>query len=142
MRKYLTTSNVYWNRFDFSVVKQMPFKENEIDKCTVIKGDLLVCEGGDIGRSAIWDFDYDICIQNHLHRLRPKGEIVIFFYYYVLMLLKENNLIGGKGIGLLGLSSNELHKIMLPIPPFAEQKRIVKTIKQLFKQIDKIMENL
>ena len=66
---YITTSNVYWNRFDLSEIKKMYFKDSEIDKCTITKGDLLVCEGGDIGRSAIWSFDYDICIQNHIHRL-------------------------------------------------------------------------
>lgn len=48
MKDYLTTSNVYWNKFDFTVIKQMSFKESELDKCTVTKGDLLVCEGGDI----------------------------------------------------------------------------------------------
>ena len=111
MRSYLTTSNVYWNEFDFTVIKQMPYKESELDKCTVTKGDLLVCEGGDIGRSAIWNYDYDICIQNHIHKLRAKGDLCVAFYYYVLVYLKENNLIGGKGIGLLGLSSNALHKI-------------------------------
>ena len=111
LRNYLTTSNVYWNQFDLSLVKQMPFRDNELEKCTVQKGDLLVCEGGDIGRSAIWNFDYNICIQNHIHRLRPKGDLNVLFYYYVLRFLKEHNRIGGKGIGLLGLSSNELHKI-------------------------------
>ena len=50
-KDYLTTSNVYWNKFDFTAIKQMPFKESELNKCTVTKGDLLVCEGGDIGRS-------------------------------------------------------------------------------------------
>ena len=105
-KDYLTTSNVYWNKFDFTVIKQMPFKESELDKCTVTKGDLLVCEGGDIGRSAIWNYDYDICIQNHIHRLRPKINLCVPFYYYTFAYLKENNLIGGKGIGLLGLSSN------------------------------------
>ena len=100
-RNYLTTSNVYWNQFDLSIIKQMPFKDNELEKCTVEKGDLLVCEGGDIGRSAIWNFDYNICIQNHIHRLRPKGDLNVLFYYYVLRFLKEHNLIGGKGIGLL-----------------------------------------
>lgn len=81
LRNYLTTSNVYWNQFDLSLVKQMPFRDNELEKCTVQKGDLLVCEGGDIGRSAIWNFDYNICIQNHIHRLRPKGDLNVSFYY-------------------------------------------------------------
>ena len=142
MRNYLTTSNVYWNKFDFTVIKQMPFKESELDKCTVTKGDLLVCEGGDIGRSAIWNYDYDICIQNHIHRLRPKIDLCVLFYYYALAYLKENNLIGGKGIGLLGLSSNALHKIELPLPPLTEQQRIVQKIEELFSVLDNIQKAL
>ena len=142
IRNYLTTSNVYWNKFDFTVIKQMPFKESELDKCTVTKGDLLVCEGGDIGRSAIWNYDYDICIQNHIHRLRPKIDLCVLFYYYALAYLKENNLIGGKGIGLLGLSSNALHKIELPLPPLTEQQRIVQKIEELFSVLDNIQNAL
>ena len=120
----------------------MPFKESEIDKYTVKKGDLLVCEGGDIGRAAIWSFDYDICIQNHLHRLRPKGCICVPFFYYVLKLLKEKDLMGGKGIGLMGLSSGELHKISIPIPPLTEQKRIVHKVESLYYALDTIDQNL
>ena len=142
LRNYLTTSNVYWNQFDLSLVKQMPFRDNELEKCTVQKGDLLVCEGGDIGRSAIWNFDYNICIQNHIHRLRPKGDLNVLFYYYVLRFLKEHNRIGGKGIGLLGLSSNELHKIGMPLPPRKEQDRIVLKIEELFSVFDNIQKAL
>ena len=142
MRDYLTTSNVYWDTFDLSVVKQMLFKENELEKCTVVNGDLLVCEGGDVGRSAIWSLDYDICIQNHLHRLRPKAELSVRFYYHVLKYLKDNNMIGGKGIGLLGLSSKELHKLPFPLPPYNEQQRIVNKIEELFTSLDNIQKAL
>ena len=142
LRNYLTTSNVYWNQFDLSLIKQMPFRDNELEKCTVQKGDLLVCEGGDVGRSAIWNFDYNICIQNHIHRLRPKGDLNVSFYYYVLRFLKEHNRIGGKGIGLLGLSSNELHKIGMPLPPRKEQDRIVLKIEELFSVLDNIQNAL
>lgn len=143
LKDYLTTSNVYWNSFDFSVIKKMFFKESELNKCQITKGDLLVCEGGDIGRAAIWDYDYDICIQNHLHRLRPKvNGICVSFYYYVLYYLKINNMIGGKGIGLLGLSSNALHKLHVPFPPLNEQHRIVAKIEEIFAQLDAIEASL
>ena len=143
LKDYLTTSNVYWNSFDFSVIKKMLFKESELNKCQITKGDLLVCEGGDIGRAAIWDYDYDICIQNHLHRLRPKvNGLCVSFYYYVLYYLKINNLIGGKGIGLLGLSSNALHKLHVPFPSLNEQHRIVSKIEEIFTQLDAIEASL
>ena len=139
---YLTTSNVYWNTFDLSVVKEMRFKESEIEKCTVRKGDLLVCEGGDIGRSAIWDKDYSICIQNHLHRLRPKRNVVPLLFLYFIMYLKLTNNLEGKGIGLQGFSSGLLDKLEVPLPPFHEQIRIVDKIQETFNAIDSIAESL
>ena len=139
---YITTSNVYWNRFVLSGLKKMFFKDSEIDKCTVTKGDLLVCEGGDIGRSAIWNFDYDICIQNHIHRLRAKGDISHLLYLYVLMFYKWTDRIHGKGIGLQGLSSGLLDKLIVPLPPYAEQLQIVSKIEELFSVLDSIKESI
>ena len=133
-RRYITTSNVYWDHFDLSSVKTMFFKTEEIDKCTVTKGDLLVCEGGDIGRAAIWNFDFDICIQNHLHRLRSKlTGICVKFYYYVLMFYKNINFISGRGIGLQGLSSKKLHNIIVPMPPKDVQTLIVEKLDSSFE---------
>ena len=125
LRKYLTTSNVYWNRFDFTEVRKMFFLDSEIEKCCVRRGDLLVCEGGDIGRAAIWNFDEDICIQNHIHRLRAYYPVSIEFYFSVFALYKGIGRIGGKGIGIQGLSSGALHNLIIPVPPVAEQERIV-----------------
>ncbi|MBO6255275.1 MAG: restriction endonuclease subunit S [Bacteroidaceae bacterium] len=142
LKPYLTTSNVYWDSFDFTEVKQMYFKDSEIDKCTVQKGDLLVCEGGDIGRAAIWNYDHDICIQNHIHRLRAKGMIDHRLYLYVLMLYKWTDKIHGKGIGLQGLSSGLLDKLIIPVSPYNEQKRIVAKIEELFAVLDEIKESL
>ena len=124
LRKYLTTSNLYWDYFDFSKIKEMYFSDSEIEKCTITKGDLLVCEGGDVGRAAIWSYDYDMCIQNHIHRLRAYLPICTRFFYYVLRYYKHIGLIGGKGIGIQGLSSKALHDIIIPLPTLAEQERI------------------
>ena len=135
---YITTSNVYWNSFELGNLKIMPFTDSEIEKCTVKKGDLLVCEGGDIGRAAIWQFENEIRIQNHLHRLRPYDRIYTKFYYYIMYLYKANGRINGNGIGLQGLSSNALHNIIVPVPPVEEQKRIVDSIDSVLSLIEQI----
>ena len=140
LKKYLTTSNVYWNRFDFSNVKEMYFKDDEIEKCSIKKGDLLVCEGGDIGRAAIWDKDDEMCIQNHIHRLRAYIEISTKYIYYIFWLFKRNGVIGGKGIGIQGLSANALHNILIPFPPLNEQFKIVSKLEAILAVSDKYEE--
>lgn len=126
--EYITTSNLYWNRFELDSLRKMYFTKAEIEKCTVTKGDLLVCEGGDIGRAAIWNYDFDIRIQNHIHRLRSIIPICTEFYYYIFYLYKKTGWIGGKGIGIQGLSSKALHNLLFPLPPVNEQYRIIKEL--------------
>ena len=137
---YITTSNLYWSRFELDSLREMYFTDEEIEKCTATKGDLLVCEGGDIGRAAIWPFDYEIRIQNHIHRLRAYVPICTEYYYYLFFLYKHVGWIGGKGIGIQGLSSNALHALLFPLPPLAEQERIVAKIKTIEPYTDRYTE--
>lgn len=132
---YITTSNVYWNSFALENLKTMYYKDSEIEKCSATKGDLLVLEGGDIGRAAIWNYDYDIRIQNHIHRLRPLNGVNVEFYYLVFFLYKNSNSIEGRGIGLQGLSANRLKSLVVPLPTYHEQLIIVKTINKIFDLI-------
>ena len=127
-RQYITTSNLYWGYFKLDNLREMLFTDDEIKKCSVSKGDLLVCEGGDIGRTAIWNYNYPMCIQNHIHKLRPYLSVNIDFYYYVFYVYKNSSLIGGKGIGIQGLSSNALDQLIIPLPPTQEQLRIIEEI--------------
>ncbi|EXY66218.1 restriction endonuclease subunit S [Bacteroides fragilis] len=135
MLPYITTSNLYWGQFDLSSVRQMYFKDSEIEKCSVSNGDLLVCEGGDIGRAAIWPYDTPMCIQNHIHKLRSYNQLDTLFYYYIFQAYKYNGYIGGKGIGIQGLSSKALHNMLVPLPPINEQIRITSKISSLFQFI-------
>lgn len=139
--EYITTSNLYWNYFELDNLKTMLFKDSEIEKCTVQKGDLLVCEGGEVGRSAIWTFDKTVCIQNHIHRLRAyDSKLNVLFYYHVMYLFKVSKVIDNyaKGIGIKGLSSNALGSILVPLPPLAEQKKIVEIIEQMLPLCEKL----
>lgn len=140
--RYITTSNLYWDRFDLNEVRTMPFTEAEKEKYRATKGDLLVCEGGDVGRAAIWPYDFDVMIQNHIHRLRPKTNLSVRFFYYIFLLYKQQGLIGGKGIAILGLSSRELDRMVVPVPPVEEQHRIVAGIKTLFTVLEEIQTGL
>ena len=135
LMKYVTTSNLYWDGFVLDNLKEMPFKENEIERCMAVKGDLLVCEGGDIGRSCIWNYDFPIMLQNHIHKLRPYIPVCTKFFYYIFNLYNLTGLIGGKGIGIQGFSSKALHNTLVPLPPLKEQHRIVAQIEKLFEQL-------
>lgn len=134
-RQYITTSNLYWDSFKLDSLREMLFTDEEVEKCSLKKNDLLVCEGGDIGRAAIWHIDIPMCIQNHIHRLRAYETVEVYFYYYAFYLYKYSGLIGGKGIGIQGLSSNALAKLLFPLPPLQEQKRIVEAIRTIFSKI-------
>lgn len=138
--EYITTSNVYWNHFELEKLKTMLFTEAELEKFTVQKGDLLVLEGGDCGRAAIWSYDFPMRIQNHIHRLRPYGAICLEYFYHVFYLYKHTGMINGKGIAIQGLSANALHTLTAPLPPLAEQKRIVAKIEELLPLIDRYEE--
>jgi len=132
---YITTSNLYWDRFELDNLKRMRFTDEEIEKCTATFGDLLVCEGGDIGRAAIWNYPYDIRIQNHIHKLRAYKQLCTKFFFWVFYFYKATGRIGGKGIGIQGLSSKALDNILIPLPPLKEQQRIVAQIEKLFEQL-------
>lgn len=137
--EYITTSNLYWDRFELKKLRKMYYKDEEIEKYSVRKGDLLVCEGGDVGRAAIWCYDNSVCLQNHIHKLRPYTDLNVRFYYYVFYLYKLTGKIAGKGIGLKGLSSGVLDKLIVPLPPLAEQNAIVDKLSVLMKYCDNII---
>ena len=137
LKKYITTSNLYWDTFDLSEVRTMYFTDDELDKYTIKKGDLVLCNGGDVGRAAIWSYDKDICYQNHISRMRPKTNgIENRFFLYVLKFYKEQNMLKGKGIGISSLSASDLLSVIIPLPSLFEQQRIVAKIEELFAKLD------
>ena len=135
LHPYITTSNVYWGHFSLDRVKEMPFTKDEFAKCSIVPGDLLVCEGGDVGRAAIWEKDIPMCIQNHIHRLRAYYPVCTAFYYFAFFVYKSIGLIGGKGIGIQGLSSGALGKLIFPLPSLAEQERIVNQVEIILEKL-------
>jgi len=137
---YLCALNVKWYSFDFSTLKQIRLEETEKERYLVKKGDLLICEGGDVGRSAIWDSDKAIYYQNALHRVRFYYDINQYFFLYVLNYYKNLGLIDevSGGVTIKHFTQNSMQKLLFPLPPLEEQNRIVETIKRLFQQIDNL----
>ncbi len=128
-RPFLRTSNVLWGRFDLADVDAMFFTGEEFFAKSLRRGDLLVCEGGDIGRAAVWEGQLAECsFQNHLHRLRPKRpSISPEFYQFALEGgITLFGLIEGVGnrTTIPNLSRSRLAELAVPLPPFDEQRKI------------------
>ncbi len=79
---YLRNANVQWFNFDLSDLKSIKVKKEELENVSTIKGDLIICEGGEPGRSAIWKYDYPIVIQKALHRVRFQSKIIPEYVNY------------------------------------------------------------
>ena len=138
-RPYLCSINVYWTGIDLSTVKQARFDDSELSKYQLHKGDLLICEGGDVGRSAVWDRDEEMYYQNALHRVRFYGNIEPRFFQLLMESYKGAKILDNysKGMTIKHLVQNSLNSIYFPLPPLAEQRRIVEKIKQLTPYLEK-----
>ena len=140
LRDYITTSNLYWGEFELDNVKQMPIEESELERCTAKKGDLLICEGGEAGRAAVWAFDKEVCFQNHVHRARMYQNISPFYAYRYFEKLNATGEIENyrKGVGISNMSGKALASVIFALPPLAEQHRIVAKVDELMALCDQL----
>lgn len=139
-RKYLGNDNVQWGYFKLDEVKEMKFRDLELERFRVRQGDLLVCEGGDPGRCALWDSNEEMYYQKALHRVRVGSELdVRFLFYYLLHIGNTREILqyytGGATIKHLPAAA--LNRVMIRYPPLAEQRRIA----DVLSAYDKLIEN-
>lgn len=141
---YLRSVNVQWGYTDLSDVKEMKFEPEEIERYTIKKNDLLICEGGDVGRCCVWNKNESILYQNAIHRVRFYNSINCNFYMYFMMYLEAKGTLKGisNGVTIKHLTNTVLSNITIPLPPLVEQERIVNAVETLFAQIDKIAEQI
>ena len=137
---YLCSINIYWTGIDLSTVKQARFEENELYKYKLQRGDLLICEGGDVGRSAVWESDENMYYQNALHRVRFFGNINPYYFRLIMEFYKANKTLDdlSKGMTIKHLVQSALHSIYFPLPPLDEQKRIVNTVSHILTKIEQL----
>lgn len=142
---YLCSINVQWGYFDLTTIKEMRFEESELERYSVKKGDLLICEGGDTGRCAIWNSDDIMYYQNALHRVRFENNTLLsIFFQFVMLYLKTNGEIDkySKGQTIKHLVKSSLMSIPTPVPPLAIQQEFAKKIEAIEAQKELIKQSI
>lgn len=137
---FLRTSNVFWDEIDLSTADEMAIPAHELAEKLLRPGDLLVCEGGEIGRAAIWNGETEVMsFQNHLHRLRPlRSDVEPRFYVYFLQAgFTQLGIFEGAGnkTTIPNLSRNRLAALDVPHPDRGEQHSIVRALAHIRKAI-------
>ena len=140
---YLRNINVRWFEFDVSDLLEMPFEMQEADRYSIKHGDLVICEGGEPGRCAVWDKTEPIMFQKALHRVRFFGEINSHFISNIIYLYCLNGFITTffTGSGIKHLTGESLANIPIPMPPIKEQQRILKSVNSFDIIIQQITDN-
>lgn len=140
MVPFLRTSNVLWDDIDLTEVDEMSIPSDELPSKSLKAGDLLVCEGGEIGRAAIWDGRVPVmAFQNHLHRLRPIRHDVEprFYVYFLQSAFTQLGIFEGAGnkTTIPNLSRNRLASLDIPHPPLTEQQKIARALAKVREAI-------
>ena len=145
---YLGNVAVRWGSFNVDHSQTMLFEKEELYKYQAIKGDIILCEGGEPGRCAIWEEDWPICLQKALHRIRINKDIAdpYYVYYYLTAFIKS-----GKaepfftGSTIKHLPRERLISLELKLPSLEEQKRrasIIRSIDDKISVNNRINHNL
>ena len=139
-KPYLCSINVYWSGINLSTVKEARFEKDELSKYCLKEGDLLICEGGDVGRSAIWRDNREMYYQNALHRVRFFGGISPDYFHMILECYKNNKILeeNSKGMTIKHLVQSSLNSIYFPLPPLKEQHRIVATYRSILPALEQL----
>lgn len=136
---YLRSTNVQWRTPDVSDMKEMWFANGEMDQLRVRKGDLLVSEGGEVGRACLWNDELPECyIQNSVHRVTPKPVMLSQFLFHQFFVH------GKKGwfratvnrVSIAHLTREKLVAVPFVVPPIEEQQTICRWIATECRALD------
>ena len=141
---YLRNVDVQWDRINIDDLPQMDFDGSDVERYGLRAGDLLVCEGGDVGRSALWQGQLTECYyQKALHRLRPRddsSDLPRFQFYLMQAAAKLDVFTGGQGKAtIFHLTAEALRRYRFAYPGRAEQERIAEHLDRAVSKFDELI---
>lgn len=141
---YLGNINVRWGKFNLEALKVMRIEDTEHTKYQVVKGDLVICEGGEPGRCAVWQREEPVFIQKALHKVRFTNNYdPVFFYYYFFHQAKTGGLKEYfTGTTIKHLTGRKLKDFLVPICSKEEQMQIIKEIESRLSVCDSVEESI
>ncbi|QTR50825.1 restriction endonuclease subunit S [Candidatus Thiothrix anitrata] len=142
--EYLRNTDVQWGRINYESLPQMDFRPDEYERYSIKKGDLVVCEGGEIGRCAIWERETPCFYQKALHRLRPvdpKNDNARFMFYVLFDAVHQERFINGASKATIAhLPAETFRQYRFAYPPMIEQREIVEYLDRETVRIDRMVE--
>ncbi len=138
LHPYLGNSNVRWGSFDLEELSAMRFKDHEDERYGIRDGDLIVCEGGEPGRCAIWRGNASMRIQKALHRIRTKARLDNYFLYYWFLRAGSTGELEPffTGTTIKHLTGKALAELRVPLPPIEVQREVARVLKSIDDKID------
>ena len=144
--RYLRNTDVQWDKINDCDLPQMDFKPSEVDRYQVRKGDLLVCEGGEIGRCAIWEKEKSCFYQKALHRLRPysnKKDHTRFLFYVISDAVNQERFISRANKATIAhLPAETFRQYRFAFPLFEEQKEIADYLDCAKNKYDSLLDEV
>ena len=143
---YLRNIDVQWDRVNVENLPEMDIAPDEYNRFTLTEGDLVICEGGEVGRTAMWHGELQVCaFQKAIHRVRPRSlRDVQRFFYYVMRTAAGSGvfLAYGNPNTIPHLTAEKLRVYRFPFPPRDEQQRIVAHLDRETARIDALVDKV
>jgi type I restriction enzyme S subunit len=142
---YLRNSDVQWGRINTFDLPEMDFSGDDLDRYSLRTGDLLVCEGGEVGRAAVWRGELETCFyQKALHRLRardPQSDRADFLYYALVSASASGIFAGSEGRSTIAhLPADTFRQYRFPFPPQHEQAAIVARAESAAGEVERLVD--
>ena len=139
---YLRNVDVQWNRINTLDLPEMDFNKEDREHYSLRIGDLLVCEGGEVGRTAVWNGELLECFfQKAIHRLRPitQKDEPRFFRYFMRMAVDRGDFTANAASTIQHLTAEKLRVVRYPAPPRETQRAITDYLDRETARLDALV---